>query len=44
MDRNLEKFSDEKGGPLSKKNCLGGPSCEKRLSAELDSLRSWNEL
>ena len=28
--RNLEKGSEEKGGPLSEKNHLGVPYCEKR--------------
>ena len=30
MDKNLEKGSEEKGGPLSEKNCLGVPYWEKR--------------
>ena len=28
-DRNCEKGSEEKGGPLSKKKCCGIPYCEK---------------
>ena len=30
MERNFEKGSEEKGGPLSEKNHLGVPYCEKR--------------
>ena len=29
-DKNCEKGSEEKGGPLSEKKCLGMPNCEKR--------------
>ena len=29
-DKNCEKGSDEKGGPLSEKKCLGVPNWEKR--------------
>ena len=29
-DKNCEKGSDEKGGPLSEKKCLVMPNCEKK--------------
>ena len=45
MDKNLEKGSKKKGGPLSEKNCLGVPYCEKRsCHYSVSCQRSWNEL
>ena len=34
-DKNCEKGSEEKGGPLSEKKHLGMPNCEKRSCKQL---------
>ena len=45
MERNLERGSEENGGPLSEKNHLGVPYCKKGLvSIVLYCQRSGNEL
>ena len=45
MDKNLEKVSEEEGGPLSEKNHLGVPYGKRGLVSIVSGCqRSWNGL